>query len=335
MGLIVRGRPDGPPGEAPGSGDVRPSTVTTPKHPPEGVVSLLDFFVMRFPRISEATWRARFDAGKVWSEDGVVDAGDPFRPGLQLHYRREVEREPPVRRDYRIEWSDADLVVVDKPPHLPVTPGGGWVRNCLLHLLSRARGDHSLAPLHRIDRLTSGLVVFSRNRETRRHFGELFQGGWVEKTYSAVCEVRRPEPPAEAALAHHLSRSPDEYWRQVVCEDRRPNARCDIELVSAAGGLALYRVRPRTGRKHQIRVQLAASGLPILGDPLYGSRPFHDPDDLATRLWLDAHALRVGGFPRPRGASPLSGEWRSSRDPDDLFRRALDARRSAARPRRR
>jgi tRNA pseudouridine32 synthase/23S rRNA pseudouridine746 synthase len=297
----------------------RPSTVTLPERRPDGVVTVLDFFLRRFPRIATETWCARFAAGKVWTADGVLSGDEPFRPLLEVHYRREVACEPEVRSDFTIVWSDGDLVVVDKPPHLPVIPGGLWVRNCLLHLLSVAIGNSELAPLHRLDRLTSGLVVFSSSERSRSHFAGLFQrGAPVEKVYTAVCEVRRDDAPARMILEHSLARSRDEHWRQVVVPGRPPNARCEIERVGEAGDLALYRVRPRTGRKHQIRVQLAAAGLPILGDPLYGTQPYHDPHDLSTRLWLDAHVLEIDAFPRPKGG-PLSVVWSSARAPARFF----------------
>ncbi len=303
-------------------GTIRPSTVRLPERRPEGVVTILDFFLHRFPRIDEETWRSRFAAGKVRSGDGALTGDEPYRPLLEVHYRREVEREPEVRSDFTIVWSDDDLIVVDKPPHLPVTPGGPWVRNCLLHLLSVATGNDELAPLHRLDRLTSGLVVFSCNRKSRSHFAGLFQpGAQVEKIYTAVCELRRENAPIRAVLEHHIARSPDQYWRQVMVPGRRTNARCVIERVGEAGNLALYRVRPYTGRKHQIRVQLADAGLPILGDPLYGSDPRHDPDDLSTRLCLDAHVLRVGGFPLPDGEL-MSAVWTSTRPPAQFFEMA-------------
>jgi len=299
---------------------VRPSVVTLPERAPSGVVTLIDFFVLRFPRIGEATWRERFAAGKVWAADGPVAADAPYSPLLGLFYRREMEREPPVRTDLSVVWSDDDLMVVDKPPHLPVTPGGPWVRHTLLHLLEGLTGCTELAPLHRLDRLTSGLVVLSRRRSTRAHYARLFQpGAPVEKTYTAVCEPTCGNPPGHAILDHHIRRSGDEYWRQVVVPDETPNASSEIELIATAGRLAAYRVRPRTGRKHQLRVQLAAAGLPVLGDPLYGTRRFHDPEDLTTRLWLDAHSIRVADFPRLGGAHPLTAAWTSSRDPDDML----------------
>jgi tRNA pseudouridine32 synthase/23S rRNA pseudouridine746 synthase len=310
----------------PDAAAVRPSVVMLPERPPSDVITLLDFFVLRFPRIPEATWRERFAAGKVWAADGPVAADAPYRPLLELFYRREVEREPPVRTDLELVWSDDDLLVVDKPPHLPVTPGGPWVRNTLLHLLEARTGCTELVPLHRLDRLTSGLVVLSRTRGTRAHFARLFQpGAPVEKSYTAVCELTGGDAPERAVLAHHIRRSRDEHWRQVVDPDLPPNARAEIELIATSSRLAAYRVRPRTGRKHQIRVQLAAAGLPVLGDPLYGTRRFHDPEDLGTRLWLDAHSFRVTGFPRPGGAAPLTAAWTSSRDPEGMLAKAAAA----------
>lgn len=305
---------------------VRPSVVTLPEQAPNGVVTLLDFFVLRFPRIPEPVWRERFAAGKVWAAAGPVAADAPYRPLLELFYRREMEREPPVRTDLAVVWSDDDLLVVDKPPHLPVTPGGPWVRHTLLHLLEGQTGCTDLVPLHRLDRLTSGLVVLSRTRGTRAHFARLFHpGAPVEKTYTAVCEVTGGDAPERAVLEHHIRRSRDEHWRQVVDSELPPNARAEIERIAESGRLAAYRVRPRTGRKHQIRVQLAAAGLPVLGDPLYGTRRFHDPEDLVTRLWLDAHGIRVTGFPRPGGADPLTAAWTSSRDPGAMLAGAAAA----------
>ena len=147
---------------------VRPSTVKLPERPPKGEQTVFEFFLRRFPRIPHAVWSERFATGKVWATDTPIDAETPYRPLLEVRYRREVEHEPQVRRDFRIVWSDQHLMVVDKPPHLPVTPGGRWVRGCLLHLLLEATGNDRIAPLHRLDRLTSGLVLLSLNPESRQ-----------------------------------------------------------------------------------------------------------------------------------------------------------------------
>jgi tRNA pseudouridine32 synthase/23S rRNA pseudouridine746 synthase len=301
----------------------RPSTVTLPERPPQGVYTIFDFFLQRFPRIPRATWVERFAAGKVWTTGTPIDAGTPYQPLVEVHYRREVEREPPVRTDFRVVWSDRHLMVVDKPPNLPVTPGGRWVRSCLLHLLLEATGNDRIVPLHRLDRLTSGLLLLSLDPATRSHFAGLFQPrSMVEKDYTAVCELRRDPPSQCFTLSHHIARSPHEYWRQEIRPGLPANARCEVEVMAVENGLVLARVRPFTGRKHQIRVQLAHEGLPILGDPLYGRSRSYDPDDESQRLWLDAHRLAIRDLPGPSGNGILTGAWDSSRQPTEFFQRA-------------
>jgi tRNA pseudouridine32 synthase/23S rRNA pseudouridine746 synthase len=306
------------------SAPIRPSTVKLPEVPRPEVRTIFDFFVHRFPRITRATWLERFAAGKVWATDELIDSDTPYRPLLEVHYLREVAGEPPVREDFRVVWSDQYLMVVDKPPNLPVTPGGRWVRGCLLHLLLEATGNDHIVPLHRLDRLTSGLVLLSLDPATRSHFSRLFQPrSMVEKTYTAVCEIQCDPLPSRFHLAHHITRSETEYWRQEVVPDGVVNARCEVEVMAVENDLVLVRVRPTTGRKHQIRVQLASAGLPILGDPLYGTQRSHDPGDISQRLWLDAHRLEVSAFPGPPGADLLSEVWTSSRGPKEFLNRAV------------
>jgi hypothetical protein len=96
--------------------------------------------------------------------------------------------------------------------------------------------------------------------------------------------------------------------------------------------LILVRVRPRTGRKHQIRVQLAHAGLPILGDPLYGTVRSYRPEDLSQRLWLDAHRLSINAFPGHDDEAVLKGDWTSSRSPAEFLDRAVAAHSSTASP---
>ncbi len=303
---------------------VRPSTIRLPEERPPGVHTILDFFVRRFPDVPAATWAERFDAGKVWAEGGVIDAGVPYRPLVDVYYRREARDEPPVRTDYRVVWSDRRLLVVDKPPDLAVTPGGRWVRGCLLHLLLEATGNDRIAPLHRLDRLTSGLVLLSLDPATRSHYARLFYPRpLLDKIYTAVCELRRDPPAAVFTLAHHVTRSPAEHWRQVVRPERPANARSTVEVMAVEDGLALVRVRPLTGRRHQIRVQLAAAGLPVLGDPVYGRTVVDPAGSRPSRMWLDAHQLTVRDFPDPDGGGALTATWNSSRPPARLFQRAL------------
>ena len=310
---------------------VRPSTITLPEIKPEGIETVFDFFVDRFPHISRETWFARFSSDKVWSASGVFSPLSAYLPLEEVHYRREVEQEPAVRTDYSTIWEDDDFLVIDKPPNLPVIPGGPWVRHSLLHLLEQATGNSELVPLHRIDRLTSGLIVFSKRHATRKDLTPLFQSrcraarALVEKTYTAVCEVRSKPPIEKARLEHHIERCPQRFWLQIVVPGEKSNAHSIFELIDRDQDLVLYRVTPSTGRRHQIRVQLAAAGFPIVGDPLYGSEPCKDPGNRGRRMWLDAHRLTLTQFPMERLGRSLSAEWTSSRTPEEMLRGAVNS----------
>ena len=305
------------------SDQIRPSAITLPEIIPEGVITVFDFFIDRFPHIDRETWFARFSSGKVWSSSGVLDPSTVYRPLEEVYYRREVDREPPVRTDYSTVWEDDDLLVIDKPPNLPVIPGGPWVRHNLLHLLEQDTGNSELVPLHRIDRLTSGLIAFSKRQATRKDFTAMFQfGAPIEKTYTAVCEVSSTPPIKYAILDHHIVRCPERFWLQITKPGLQHNAHSTINLIDADKKLALYSITPSTGRRHQIRVQLAAAGLPVFGDPLYGSDPCKDPDNRGRRMWLDAHRLTLTHFRLQQLETTLSAEWVSSRTPEEMWRGA-------------
>lgn len=299
--------------------DPRIATVKLPEIPPEGIATLLDFYLWRFPRIAPEVWRRRFREGKVFCDAGPLAADAPYRPLLETRYVREVEREAPVRRDFRILHQDADLIVVDKPPFLPVTPSGRYLENCLLHLLSVATGEAELAPLHRIDKDTAGLTLFSRRRASRSHFARLFRESerFLEKEYRAVCEV---EPGRRLAsrfrMANRLARESEDRWLTAVedvDDESEANAVCDVEVVERRADRAMLRLAPRTGRRHQLRAQLAHAGLPIVNDRLYGSRPRHDPEDLDDPLALVCRRLAIRGFPVFDGGAgeTIEREWRS------------------------
>ncbi len=299
---------------------IRPSTVTLPEIAPEGVVTVFDFFIDRFPHIDRQTWCARFSRGKVWSSARILKPSSLYRALEEVHYRREIDLEPQVRTDHSTVWEDDDLLVVDKPPNLPVIPGGPWVQNTLLNLLEQKTGNTELVPLHRIDRLTSGLVAFSKRKETRTVFSAMFQKyAPVTKTYTAVCEVTSAPPIKHAVLEHHIERCPERFWLQVTIPGRPTNAHSVVDLIERTKDMALYRVTLSTGRKHQVRVQLAAAGFPIVGDPLYGSDPCRNPDNKGRRMWLDAHRLTVTRFLMKQPVGSFNAEWTSHRTPDEMW----------------
>ena len=174
--------------------------------------------------------------------------------------------EPVLPFDEAIVYQDDRLLVADKPHFLPVVPAGRFVRQCLLHRLVERTGIEALAPLHRIDRLTAGLVMFSVRKQDRHAWTELFRGHRVRKRYEAVAPAL-PGTVLPLELATRIEAGePFFRMRQV---DGPANSFTTVRAIVTGGKHWLYELAPRTGRKHQLRVQMAVLGAPIQNDPWY------------------------------------------------------------------
>ena len=247
------------------------------------------FLVQRFPAVSAATWAARIDAGEVVDEHGLqVTAQRPHRPGLRVYYYRSVDGEARIPFEETVLFQDALLVVVDKPPFLSVTPGGNHLQETLLVRLKRRLGLDDLVPLHRLDRETAGVIAFSVEPATRGAYVQLFAQRQVVKHYEAIVPWR-----GDMALPlTHCSRiGPDAHFMRMAEVPGEPNAETRIELLDVQGGRARLRLLPVTGRKHQLRVQCAALGMPIVNDAIYPLLRAHGSDDFARPLRLIARGL--------------------------------------------
>lgn len=299
--------------------------------PPGPWATLLEGLCARFPRIARAQWQDRFARGRVLDAQGRVLAPDtPWRVGLEIQYFREVADEPSIPFAETIVHLDAHLLVADKPHFLPVTPAGAHVRETLLARLVARTGNTDLVPLHRLDRLTAGLVLFSTQRASRDAYQRLFRERRIEKAYEALA-------PALPGVAFPLQRDsrlvPGEPFFRMAEGPGEPNARSRIELIEADGPIWRYRLLPETGRKHQLRVHMAMLGAPIVGDDLYPQlrqRPadaaeaplqllaqglaFDDPLDGARRVFSSGRRLRLppegGQALSDRGDAPASGPVR-------------------------
>lgn len=267
----------------------RASTVHLPDLPVPPA-TLLDGLVARFPRVPRAVWRERLDAGRVRDLDGHPLAADAaYRAGLGVRYFREVEDEPEPAGELRLVHLDDRLVVVDKPPFVPVTPTGPWLRRSLLERLERELGLGGVAPVHRLDRATSGLVVLARRSEDRGAYAGLFAERQVEKLYDALALC--PERPAERRFRIAGRIVPGEPFFRMREVEGEANAETDLELVAWQGGVGRFELRPRTGRKHQLRLHLARLGWPILGDRWYPRLLPATEDDPREPLRLVARQL--------------------------------------------
>ena len=278
------------------------SAVALPHGPWPTVLACLAW---RLPKVSEADWALRMAAGEVLDERGLpVPPDAPHRPGERLWYWRTLPDEPEVPFEHALLFRDEHLLVVDKPHFLAMTPKGRYARETLLARLQRELGLDTLVPIHRLDRETAGVVVFSLRPADRNAYQSLFRERAVEKVYEAVV---RDVPGLALPLTRRSRLAPCEQQFMVVREvPGEPNAVSEVERLAVRDGLALLRLRPHTGQTHQLRVHLAALGMPILGDRIYpvlqAEPPAGQAPDYSAPLQLLARSIRF--------TDPVTGQTR-------------------------
>jgi tRNA pseudouridine32 synthase/23S rRNA pseudouridine746 synthase len=248
---------------------------------------------------------ARAIAGEVVDQHGaVLDPATVLPAGAVVYLYRDLLDEVPVPFDIPVLYQDEDIVVADKPHFLATMPRGRHVAQTALVRLRRQLGLDELSPAHRLDRLTAGVLLFTTHREVRGAYQTLFARGAVHKTYLARSAVD-PNVVLPQVVRSRIVKRRSSF--QAVEEAGEPNAETLVELSSASGGCpqssdGLYRLTPRTGRTHQLRVHLASLGLPIYGDPLYPN--VIDVADDAFSMPLQLLAQRI------EFDDPLSGRRR-------------------------
>ena len=265
---------------------VSPSCVALP-HQGEG--TMLDFLLQRLPGVGEKEWLQRMAAGDVVDECGTrVTPESIFERGLRLYYYRSLPAEPLLPFNETILYQDEHLLVADKPHFMPVTPSGPYLRHTLLVRLKQRLGLADLVPLHRIDRDTAGLVLFSVQPSTRGAYHSLFRDQHITKHYEAVAPWR-----AELAFPReHRSRMVEsEPFFRMQEVPGVPNTLTRIELQAAQGAWARYRLLPVTGKRHQLRVHMAALGLPLRNDAFYPELNDPPEGDFSRPLQLLARSL--------------------------------------------
>lgn len=241
--------------------------------------------------------RAKVLAGEVVGADGaVIDDATVLPAGASVYLYRELPEEVPVPGEIPVLYHDAGIVVVDKPHFLATMPRGRHVAQTALVRLRRELGLPELSPAHRLDRLTAGVLVFTVRREVRGAYQTLFSRGLVHKTYLARAAVDPGLALPRVVKSRIIKRR---SHLQAVCEPGAANAETVVELLAPDG---LYRLTPRTGRTHQLRVHMASLGIPIEGDPLYPNVIDVAADDFTTPLRLLAQRIEFD--------DPLTGTHR-------------------------
>jgi tRNA pseudouridine32 synthase/23S rRNA pseudouridine746 synthase len=261
--------------------------------------SILSFLVQRFPQVEQSEWEQRIRAGKVLDEAAnPIDFGTPYWPQKRLFYFREVAAEPTIPLFEKILFQNDEILVACKPPFLPVTPSGPYVNECLLNRVKATTGNLNLVPLHRIDRETSGLVIFSQNKETRGLYASLFSDARIKKTYSALAETLFCPNNQQWLVENRLVKG--EPWFRMQVAVGAVNARSRIELVEFRDRRAKFLLYPITGKQHQLRLHMSGLGLSIMNDRYYPDLLPKQEDDPGHPLQLIAKRLEF--------TDPVSGQ---------------------------
>lgn len=282
---------------------VSPSQVVLP---PGSWHTIAEFLVERFPSIAPQIWHARIQAGEVIDEHGApISPQRRYQPHTKIYYYRALATEPRIPFEENVLFQDEYLVVADKPHFLPVIPSGRYVQETLLIRLKRSLGIDTLSPIHRIDRETAGLVVFTVQPETRRAYQNLFLEKSIQKYYEAIaaCPSKLTFP---LTYRSHLVENQDRFMQMREARGE-PNSETHLELLETRGEWARYGITPVTGRKHQIRVHCAALGLAIRHDQIYPTHLPENTDDYTKPLQLLAKSIAF--------LDPVTGEERRFTSP--------------------
>ena len=269
---------------------VTPSVVTLPAAE-RPYPSILEFLSRRFPKIGSSCWQQRIAEGKVLAADHTpISEQTAYHPHQHLFYYREVEQERLIPFSETILFQNEHLLVACKPHFLPVTPGGGYVNECLLNRLRTTTNNIDLVPLHRIDRETAGIVMFSVNRTTRGLYSRLFATGMMQKSYQALAECDHVPDVSEWTVANRIVKG--EPWFRMRTVPGPPNARSNIHLRGVTRGIARFDLYPVTGKTHQLRIHLSGLGFRILNDRYYPELQPEQADDFEKPLRLLAKTVR-------------------------------------------
>lgn len=251
-------------------------------------MTIRDFLLDRLPAATGETVDQLLRDREVVSRDGPITADDAFEPHRWLWMHRPFPAEVPVPFDISVVHHDENVLVIDKPHFLATTPRGQHVRETALARL-RAQWDlPELSPAHRLDRPTAGLVLFTTRRAVRGAYQCLFQDRLVRKEYEAVAAVR-PELTFPCTIRNRLVKERGTLTASEVAGP--PNAETHIDLLEQRGNVGRYRLRPTTGRTHQLRVHLSRLGIPILGDDFYPTLSPKSAHDFTRPLQLLASVL--------------------------------------------
>ncbi len=273
-----------------------PSKVNLPQEN-FGWATVFDFLTYKFSGIDKAIWQERIINGKVhWQDGTLIELSTPYKAQATVFYYREVPEETVIPFKHQILYQNEHILVAEKPHFLPVTPGGIYVNECLQHRLRKETGINELQALHRLDRETAGLVIFSKNPETRSHYHALFSDKTISKTYNAIARITDgiQIKGKEWDLENRMVKADPSFLMKIdsKAEKENFNAHSKIKCVKQTKNRALFELKPITGKTHQLRVHMQSIGYPILNDKFYPKLQPKTEDKFEQPLQLLAKELK-------------------------------------------
>ncbi|MDG5767037.1 pseudouridine synthase [Balneolales bacterium ANBcel1] len=287
-------------------------TITCRVRPQDTGQEIIRFLTGRFPFRSEQVWSERLRSGWITQGDRRLKPGDTLADEPALSIFQPGFTEPAVPDEIQILDKHPEFLLVYKPAPLPMHPGGRYYRNTLLSILQEEAGENpgfasqsngfatgqnparesGLHILHRLDAVTTGLVLFGRNPDFSGRVRQAFETGRVSKHYFAIVSG---VPDEQAVTIDRPIRRKNGYLFE--CAPGGKPALTEFRVLRTNGSSALVACRPATGRTHQIRLHLREWGHPIIDDPVYGNRTVQP----GTRR----PAGKTNGFPMQNSAISL------------------------------
>jgi 23S rRNA pseudouridine1911/1915/1917 synthase len=282
--------------------------------------SVLDYHARHFAHSDETVWRRAIESGLVLVNGRVAAATTALDQGDELEFHRPPWEEPDAPLEFSVVHEDEHVLAVAKPSGLQVLPAGPFLEKTLWNLVrisDPSRADS--APVHRLGRGTSGIVLFGKTSIARAHLSEQFRACTPRKTYFAiVTRCALPESFVARQPIGRIAHGPMHIW--IASNTGKPSAtRVRVLRRDQRAQLSLVAAQPITGRPDQIRIHLAACGAPLAGDPLFGAGgvPISDARPGEGGYRLHATALRfehpvTGKMMRLRSSPPWTLDDASS-----------------------
>jgi tRNA pseudouridine32 synthase/23S rRNA pseudouridine746 synthase len=246
--------------------------------------SVFQYLCQQFPHIAQNEWLQRFADGLIYDSCGqLLNCDAPYTENSHVFYYRFLAHEIHVPFEHEVLFENEHLLVVDKPHYLTISPTGQYVQETLLVRLKKQTGNEFLTPIHRLDRETAGVVLFSKQASTRAVYQEMFARREVKKTYHAIAPFHA-DLTFPCYTRYRMEKGQPFYTMQVV--EGTINSETEIGLIEHDAAWAKYELRPTTGKQHQLRVHLNSLGIAIKNDPFYPTVQHKREDDFAAPLQL-------------------------------------------------